>query len=47
MGEMARPGHRDENVDVEQETGFHSISSKSLFTSSLLTVGESGGKSTT
>ena len=44
---MGGSSHRDKNVDVQQETGFHSNSSWSFSTSSVLTDGEPGGNSTT
>src|SRR6266576_447634 len=47
MSAVGGPGHRDKDIDVQQKTGFHSNSSWSLSTSSVLTAGEPGGSSTT
>jgi hypothetical protein len=47
MRAMGGPSHRDKNVDVQQETGFHSNSSWSFSMSSVPTDGEPGGNSTT
>src|ERR1700730_4947153 len=47
MRAVSGPSHREKNVDVQQETGFHSNSSWSFSTSSVPTDGEPGGNSTT
>src|SRR6266566_9335383 len=47
MSTVGGPSHRDKDIDVQQKSGFHSNSSWSLSTSSVLTGGEPGGSSTT
>src|SRR5580658_10655345 len=47
MSAVGRPSHCNKNIDVQQENGLHYRSSWSFLTSSLPTVGEPGGNSTT
>jgi hypothetical protein len=47
MSAVGGPSHSDKDIDVQQKTGFHSNSSWSLSTSSVLIGGEPGGSSTT